>query len=336
MDRRNLKMAVGITVVILWIASISVTAWGADITLKLGHPAPPGPNTHNVSANKLTELIATNTSGKVEVKVFGNSQFGSIQEHFAQIKTGAIDLFLEDACVGYLAEPEPKNFMVVMFPYVFDSQDQVRKFYHSELFKSMVAKIEKAAEAKFIGYLGDRGSRGFSTTNKRIATPDEIKGLKLRVPPVPPFVAAYKSWGAAPTPVDAKDVYTGVKSGMVEGMDMDMTTLYASKWYEIQKYYVALDYMRSGLGCYISIKRWNSLSQDIQAAILKSAQQTETYLNEFTVQQISDAEKGLTQAGVEIIRPDLKPWKELAEKEVRNNEGKLYEAGLYDKIKAMK
>ena len=336
MGRKSRKIMVGITVVILWIASLSVAAWAAEITLKLGHPAPPGPNTHNVSANKLAELIAANTSGKVEVKVFGNSQFGSIQEHFAQIKTGAIDLFLEDACVGYLAEPEPKNFMVVMFPYVFDSQDQVRKFYHSDLFNSMIAKIEKAAEAKFIGYLGDRGPRGFSTTSKRIATPEEIKGLKLRVPPVPPFVAAYKAWGAAPTPVDAKDVYTSVKSGMVEGMDMDMTTLYASKWYEIQKYYVALNYMRSGLGCYISAKRWNSLSAEIQAAILKSAQQTETYLNEFTIQQISDAEKGLTQAGVEIIRPDLKPWKELAEKEVRSNEGKLYDAGLYDKIKALK
>ena len=336
MGRKSRKIMVGITVVILSIASLSVAAWAADITLKLGHPAPPGPNTHNVSANKLAELIAANTSGKVEVKVFGNSQFGSIQEHFAQIKTGAIDLFLEDACVGYLAEPEPKNFMVVMFPYVFDSQDQVRKFYHSDLFKSMMAKIEKASEAKFIGYLGDRGPRGFSTTSKRIATPEEIKGLKLRVPPVPPFVAAYKAWGAAPTPVDAKDVYTAVKSGMVEGMDMDMTTLYASKWYEIQKYYVALNYMRSGLGCYISAKRWNSLSAEIQAAILKSAQQTETYLNEFTIQQISDAEKGLTQAGVEIIRPDLKPWKELAEKEVRSNEGKLYDAGLYDKIKALK
>ena len=157
MGRKSRKIMVGITVVILWIASLSVAAWAAEITLKLGHPAPPGPNTHNVSANKLAELIAANTSGKVEVKVFGNSQFGSIQEHFAQIKTGAIDLFLEDACVGYLAEPEPKNFMVVMFPYVFDSQDQVRKFYHSDLFNSMIAKIEKAAEAKFIGYLGDRG-----------------------------------------------------------------------------------------------------------------------------------------------------------------------------------
>lgn len=336
MRRKTLKMTVGITVAILWIASLSVAAWAAEITLKLGHPAPPGPSSHNVSANKLAELIATNTSGKVEVKVFGNSQFGSIQEHFAQLKTGAIDLFLEDSCVGFLVEPEPKNFMLLMFPYMFDSQEEVKKFYRSDLAKSMIGKVEKAAEVKFIGYLGDRGPRGFSTTSKRITTPDEIKGLKLRVPAVPPFVAAYKSWGATPTPVDAKDTYTSVKSGMVEGMDMDIATLYASKWYEIQKYFVAINYMRSGLGCYISAKRWNSLSPEIQAAILKSAQQTEVFVNDFTAQQIVEAEKGITQAGLEIIRPDLKPWKELAEKEVRNNEGKLYEAGLYDKIKALK
>jgi len=336
MGRKSLEVMVGITVVIFLVASLSAAAWAAEITLKLGHPAPPGPSSHDVGAKKLAELIATNTAGKVEVKVFGNSQFGSLQEHFAQLKTGAIDLFVEDACAGFLVEPEPKNFIVTMFPYVFDSQDQVKRFYRSDLAKSMIAKIEKAAEIKFLGYIGDRGPRSFSSTNKRITTPDEMKGLKLRVPAVPPFVAAYKSWGATPTPIDAKDVYTSIKSGMVEGMDMDIATLYASKWYEIQKYFVAINYMRSGLACYVSAKRWNSLSQELQAALLKSAQQTETYLSEFTAQQIVDAEKGITQAGLEIIRPDLKPWMALAEKEVRNNEGKLYEAGIYDKIKALK
>ena len=336
MRQKTLKMTVGITVVILWIASLSVAAWGAEISLRLGHMAPPGPSSHDVAAKKIAELIAANTSGKVEVKVFGNSQFGSLPEHFAQLKTGAIDLFVEDACAGFIVEPEPKNFIVTMFPYVFDSQDHVKKFYRSDLAKSMIAKIENSAGIKFVGYIGDRGPRGFSSTSKRISTPDEIRGLKLRVPAVPPFVAAYKSWGATPTPVDAKDIYTSVKSGMVEGMDMDITTLYSTKYYEIQKYFVAINYMRSGLACFMSAKKWDSLPKEIQQAFLKSAQQTEAYVNDFTVQQIADAEKGITQAGLEIIRPDLKPWMALAEKEVRNNEGKIYEAGLYDKIKALK
>lgn len=336
MGQKNLKIAVGITVVILWIASLSAAAFAAEITLKLGHMAIPGPASHDVAARKLAELVATNTSGKVEVKIFGNSQFGSLQEHFAQLKTGAIDLFVEDACAGFLVEPEPKNFVAVMFPYVFDSQEQVRKFWQSDLAKTMMTKVEKAGEIKFLGYIGDRGPRGFSTTNKRITTPEEIKGLKLRVPAVPPFVAAYKSWGASPTPVDAKDIYSSVKSGMVEGMDMDITTLYSFKYHEIQKYFIAVNYMRSGLGCWMSAKRWNSLPQDVQAAFLKSAQQAGIYINDYTAQQITEAEKGITAAGVEIVRPDLKPWMDLAEKEVRNNEGKLYEAGIYDKIKALK
>ena len=247
MRRKSVKIMFGVAVGILVMASLSVSAFAAEITLRLGHMSPPGFSSHDVSAKKIAELVAANTSGKVEVKVFGNSQFGSLQEHFAQLKTGAIDLFVEDACAGFIVEPEPKNFIVTMFPYVFDSQDHVKKFYRSDLAKSMIDKVEKAADIKIIGYIGDRGPRGFSSTTKRITTPDEIKGLKLRVPAVPPFVAAYKSWGATPTPVDAKDIYTSVKSGMVEGMDMDITTLYASKFYEIQKYFIAMNYMRSGL-----------------------------------------------------------------------------------------
>jgi TRAP-type C4-dicarboxylate transport system substrate-binding protein len=336
MDRTSFKMAVGITVLILWMASLSVTALAAEITLKLGHLAVPGPASHDAAARKLAELVAAGTSGKVEVKVFGNSQFGSLQEHFAQLKTGAVDLFVEDACAGFLVEPDPKNFIAVMFPYVFESQEHVRKFWQSDMAKTMMAKVEKAAEIKFLGYVGDRGPRGFSTTNKRITTPEEIKGLKLRVPPVPPFVAAYKSWGASPTPVDAKDIYSSVKSGMVEGMDMDITTLYSFKWHEIQKYFVAVNYMRSGLGCWMSSKRWNSLSPEFQAAFLKAAQQTGLYINDYTAQQITEAEKGIAAAGVEIVRPDLKPWMQPTEKEVRNNEGKLFEAGIYEKVKALK
>lgn len=163
-----------------------------------------------------------------------------------------------------------------------------------------------------------------------------LSGLKIRVPPVPPFVAAYKAWGANPTPVGGKEIYTSLKSGMVDGMDFTMTLLYSDKFYEIQKYYTAINWTRSGFACFMNSKKWESLTDQVQGAFLKSAQETAAYVNEFIEQQAIEAEKGLTEAGVEIIRPDLKPWMEIAEKEVRKNDGKLWEKGLYHKIKAVK
>lgn len=314
---------------------IPVAGFAGEITFKLGHVAPPN-TTHDISAKKFAERVRANTGGEINVKVFGSSQFGTLPEHWGQIKGGAIDIFVQDVGAVFMPEPPPKNFMITLFPYLFESQKHFHNFLYSDLFKSMMAKVEKAANVKYLGYIGDRSPRGFSTTDRRVTTPEEIKGLKLRVPPAPPFVAAYKSWGAAPTPVHAKDVFVSVKSGMVVGIDNDLLAMYQAKYYEIQNFYIAVDYMRSGLGCWINAKRWESLSEDTKAALLKSAQETEAYVNAFTAKQFIDAKKALTKAGMEIISPDLKPWMEPTEKEVRKNEGKLWEKGLYDKIKALK
>ncbi len=309
----------------------------AEITLKLGHVAPLGPTTHDESARKFAERVAANTKGKVEVQVFGNSQFGNLMQHWGQIKKGAIDLFDQDVSAAFMAESKPKNIVIMLFPYVFESQEHYHHFLGSDLFKKkMMAKMEKEANVKFLGYAGDRTPRGFTTTSKRVTTPAEIKGLKLRVPPVPPFVAAYKSWGANPTPVEAKEIYTALKSGMVMGMDQDLTMTWAAKFYETQKYFTAIDYNRSGMGIWINADKWASLPPDVQQAMLKSAQETAAYINDFTAKQTIEAEKGLVAAGMEIIRPDLKPWMALAEKAVLENEGKMWEKGLYAKIKAIK
>lgn len=336
MKRKAISKCIILILCGFFVVCLPLSGMAAEITFKLGHVAPTGPTTHDVSARKFAERIAENTGNKVEVKVFGNSQFGNIPEHWAQVKSGAIDLMVEDGSASFMVEPEPKNLIIALFPYVFETQEHVHKFYRSELLKLMMAKVEKAANVKYIGYLGDRSPRGFSTTNKRVTTPEEIKGLKLRVPEVPPFVAAYKAWGATPTPVPAKEVYTSLKSGMVEGMDFEINMLYSTKYYEIQKFFTAINYMRAGMGCWMNANKWASLPEDLRAAFLKSANETGTYVNNFMAQQSDEAERNLTKARVEIIHPDLKPWMEIAEKEVQKNEGKLWEKGLYNKIKVLK
>lgn len=315
---------------------IPAAGQAADVTLKLGHIAPAGRSTHDVSAKKFAELVAANTSGKVEVKVYGHSQLGRPAEHWSQLKAGAIDLFVHDMMGLEMVEAKPKNFRILLAPYIFKSLKHYHAFLESDLLKSMMAKVEKAANIKFLGYGGDRGPRGFSTTKKKVTTPAEMKGLKLRVPPAPPFVAAYKSWGANPTPVSPKEVFSALKSGMVDGMDIDMVGTYAAKFYEIQKYYTTINWLRSGVGIWMNADKWGSLNKDLQAAMLKAAQGAEQYTSGITAKQLIDAKKGLSKAGVEIISPDLKSWMEATRKIVQDSEGKVWEKGLYDKIKALK
>ena len=332
---RSCKSMWSVVLIVLVFAVLPAVGLAADITLKLGHVAPPG-SLYDAAATKFAERVAANTKGKVEVKIFGSSQLGTPPEHWVQVKTGAMDFFVNEIGTAAIVEPEPKNFDVTKAPYLFESAAHFRAFLGSDLLKSMLAKVEKANGLKNVGYLGDFPPRSFSTTKKKVLVPDDVKGLKLRVPPEPIFVAVYKAWGANPTPVAPKEVYTSLKSGLVDGMDQNILDLWGGKYYEIQKYYVPINYLISGLWGWTSAKKWESLPEDVRTAIGKSTQETDAYMKQYVATQIGEAEKAFKQAGVEILRPDLKPWKEIAEKEVMKDDGKVWEKGLYEKIKALK
>lgn len=335
MIRKHKQPIVLFSVCAVWIFLCSSIVLADSITLKLGHIAPAGRSTHDFSAQRFAEQVGVHTNGRIKVKVFPHGQFGRPGDHWSQLTAGAIDLFIHDLTGSEMVEPKPKNFQVLLAPYLFESPKHYHAFLESSLFGLMMGKIERAANIKYIGYGGDRGPRSFSTTNMKATTPMDIKGLKLRVPPAPPFVAAYTSWGASPTPVPPKSLYSAVKSGMVVGIDIDMVSLHAAKFYEIQKYFVAINWMRSGLGIWMNADRWSSLSLELQEAIMKSAREAGEYTSQKTAEQMATAESGLKKAGVIVIHPDLKPWMDAVQGTIAKNDGSVWEQGLYSKIKAL-
>lgn len=332
MSRKHL-MTLALNLFFLTLCSSFSPAFSME--LRLGHATPAGV-THDIAAKHFAKLVDEKTGGALQIKVFGNSQLGSLQELWAQVKTGAIDLFVQDPGAAFMVEPPPKNFMITLFPYVFKSQEHFHKFVESEMFSAMMDKVEKAANVEYIGYLGDRAPRGFGTSGKRVSTPEEMENLKLRVPEVPPFVMAYKAWGANPTPIQAKDMYTSVKSGMVAGMDIDMASCYAAKYYEILDYYSAIDYMRSGVGVWMYEGKWKELSGDFQKALREAASETVVHVNKVTADQLAEAEKNLMERGMEIIKPDPTPWMERTRGVVLGAEGKMWKDGLYEKIQGLR
>ena len=310
-----------------------LSGYAAEITLKLGHVTPNGSH-HDIAAKKLSERLLANTGGRVEIKVYGNAQFGSPPEHWAQLKSGAIDLFCFDLGGVSMIENKPKNFNVTKAAFIFDGQEGWMKFLKSDLFKEMMGKTEKNHGIKYAGYLGRSGIMGISTTNKEIVVPEDLKGVKIRVPGEPIFVSTYEGWGATPTPIHPKDIYTSLKTGLVDGLNMYFDQIYTQKWYEIEKYFTMLDWNQSGVGCWMNGKKWASLPDDVKEAFAKSAEETSRYIWEYIDSMTKKAKEVLPENGVEIIYPDLAPWKTIAKKVAMEQDGKMWEKGLYDRVRA--
>jgi TRAP-type transport system periplasmic protein len=307
---------------------------GAPVTLKLAHVAPPN-TTYDNAALKLAEGVAKYTKGKVEIKVFGSAQLGGEGQQFAQLKAGAIDLVLSDYFAASMLEPEPKNFYVNLAPYLFKSMNHFHKYLKSDLFRTMMKRAEEAGNIKFVGYLGDRSPRMLTTSKTQVVTPADCKGLKLRVPPIPVYVETWKQWGATPTPVAAKDIYTSLKTGLVDGQDQTILAIWDAKYYEVQKYGMIFDHILNGMGAWINKDRWNSIDPETQAAIVKAAEETDVYMTKEVETQTPIAIKNLEKAGITIVKPDIAAFKAIAEKWPMEYDGKWWEKGLYEKIRAM-
>ncbi len=307
---------------------------GAPVTLKLAHVAPPN-TTYDDAALKLAEGVAKYTKGKVEIKVFGSAQLGGEGQQFAQVKAGAIDLVLSDYSAVAMLEPEPKDFLVTLVPYLFKSMNHFHKYLKSDLFRTMMKRGEEAGNVKFVGYLGDRSPRMLTTAKSKIVTPADCKGLKIRVSPAPIFVETWQQWGATPMPVPAKDIYTSLKTGLVDAQDQTILATWDAKYYEVQKFGMIFDHIANGMGAWINKDRWNSFDPETQAAIVKAAQETDAYMTGQLDTQTSAALKNMEKAGITMVKPDIAAFRAIAEKWPLKFDGKWWEKGLYEKIRSL-
>ncbi|MBM4339360.1 MAG: TRAP transporter substrate-binding protein [Deltaproteobacteria bacterium] len=305
----------------------------AQTVWKMAFVAPPpvwGP-----IAEKYGQIIAQKTNNQFQIKWFGGGQLGSLPQILAGIKTGQVDMILCDLASLAIAKGG-KDFNVIFAPYVFRDQDHLRKTLASPVYKEMVEKVEKEGGFKYIGYVSDRAPRQITTTNRRVTKLEDLKGLKIRVPEIKIIMETMKAWGTAPTPLAASELYTALKQGVVEGQDNGFDSVAQAKYYEVQKYVIVVDYVRSGLIVLMAAEHWNKLNPDQKRIFQEAAGDTEKWATKWTNDSVDESIDILKKNGMEIIYPDLGPFKKLAAEANKKFEGDLWEKGLFDKIQAVK
>jgi tripartite ATP-independent transporter DctP family solute receptor len=274
-------------------------------------------------------------SPNLDVKIFGGGQLGDLRKNLAEIKTGRLDMILCGAAVPSLAKGGG-DMNVLYAPYIFNSQNHMQTFFKSEFYKSMIGKVEKEAGFKYLGYAGDRAPRLITTSVKAVVKPEDMKGLKLRVPLLKPISVAMQAWGATPVPLSAAELYMALKQGVVDGQDNGFDAIYSAKFYEVQKFVSPIDYVRQGLIILISRSVWDGLDPEAQRALSDAMAPTEKWSNNDNEEMMAKAIKGAQEKGMVILKPDLNAFKKTAAEAITKElDGNMWPAGLYDKIRAM-
>ncbi len=199
--------------------------------------------------------IKKRTSGRYEIQVFPASTLGKESDINQGLQLGTVDIIISGA--SFAARSFPR-IGVGYYPYTFRDPEHLLKYSKSDVFKELADgyKQKTGVQTVAVTYYGAR----HSTSNKPFKNCDEMKGLKMRVPDVPAYMALPRACGANPTPIAFAEVYLALQNGTVDAQENPLPTIEAKKFYEVQKNIILTGHILDSLVTQVGPHVWTKLS----------------------------------------------------------------------------
>lgn len=156
---------------------------------------------------------------------------------------------------------EPK-FSLVSLPFLFDSLETAIKFYKSDIADDLLKNLESKGIKGLA--LWPRGFRQISNSKRPIKTPDDLKGLKMRIPEIKLFMSVFQTLGATTVPLASGEIYSALQMKTVDGQDNGITVVDSWKFYEVQDYYTLVNYSTDAYVVGMSLDTWNRMPTELQ------------------------------------------------------------------------
>jgi C4-dicarboxylate-binding protein DctP len=279
----------------------------APIVIKFSHVVAadtPKGNGSEFFAKRAAEL----TKGRVKVEVYPNSQLYKDKEEMEALQLGSVQMLAPS--LSKFAPLGVKEFEVFDFPYLFDSFDELHKVQQGPVGKGLLAKLE----AKGISGLAfwDNGFKSLSS-NRKMAKPEDLKGLKMRIQSSKVLEAQMRALGAIPQVMAFSEVYQALQTGVVDGTENPHSNLYSQKMNEVQKHVTITDHGFVGYAVVVNKKFWDGLPADIRAQLTQAMAEATKFTNDSAFKDNEDALAKVRATGkTEILtlsKADRVPWK---------------------------
>jgi len=226
------------------------------------------PETHpmNVRAREMAAAIKQETGGRFDLQIFPSSQLGSDTDTLSQIRSGGVEFFtLSGLILATLVPAASINGMGFAFP----NYDTVWKAMDGDLGAYVRGQIAKTNQLVAMEKIWDNGFRQTTTSTKPIKTPDDFRGMKLRVPPSPLWTSMFKAFDAAPASINFNEVYSALQTKIVDGQENPLAIISTAKLYEVQKYCSLTNHMWDGFWFLANKNAWERLPADMRTIVAK-------------------------------------------------------------------
>lgn len=296
-----LNKKLNLSVLALGALLAATSAKAVDISFAM-HTSPPGPEFQAV--DKFIELVKERSKGKVNVKIFHSAVLGGERDNLEQLTVNEVQMTLfGDTLPNVVAPP----YAATVVPFVFPGPEEIFEFWAGSAGAEGKKMIKDKAKLDLVAFFR-RGDRHLSA-KKPIRTPDDLKGLKLRVPEIPSWVRVWSELGARPTPVAWPEVFSGLQMGVIEAQENPCFNVNQAKLYEVQTHLMYTAHVPAVWHWTISSRFLDSLSPELREAVVSSAVDAAKYGDDVTKQQIDGVCNALVEKNkMTAIKVDRAPF----------------------------
>ena len=283
----------------------------------------------------MAQRAAYKSGGRLEIQVYPSSRLGDQTDYLQGVKNGTVEMCLISPTP--LTDIDP-HFVVFGCPGFFESPSEIENFYKTDTVKELFENFRQENGIRFLG-LFHEGVRDVWLTENKIEKIEDFKGIKLRVPDVPLSVKKFRALGTEPIPMPLSEIYTGLQTGVVEGIENNVEIITGYNLQDLIKYRVKTNHSYSALILIANDNILNSLEPDLRQILFDCVQESveEAYENFRLGQEASYAMA--QEAGIVTIELSTEEkekmdeiWKQVSE-EVLDG---LFPESIYDVVASCK
>ena len=314
------------------LCAVSLPAMAQSKTvLRISTPAVPD-DWHARMWTVFKDALDKSAPGEFEVQINLNGSLFKQGTEPAAMARGNLELAAISAFDIAKLVPE---FSVFTAGYVIRDPAQQQKVFNgpigAELFKTVAEKMEVTSLATV--YLGTRQLNLRDT--RKVATPADLKGVKLRMPGTREWLFLGEALGATATPLAFGEVYLGLKTGTIDGQDNPLPSVRAAKFYEVTKQIVLTGHLVDSLFITMSNKSFNALGAAQRQKVVAAAQAAALWNNDNRIKEESQLVEFFKKEGLQVVTPDVEAFRKSVQAAYQNSDyAKVWPKGLLERINA--
>jgi len=266
--------------------------------IRLGHGLSTTHSVHQAMVY-MDSVLRVKSNGKMKIQIYPSEQLGTERQCLELLQIGSLDM--TKVSTGSLENFSP-NIKVFGLPFLFRDRQHSYSVLDGPIGRDLLSGTEKYW-LKGLAYY-DAGARSFYTKEKKINSPEDLDGLKIRVMESKTAFDMVKALGGSPTPISFGELYTSLQQGVVDGAENNPPSFYLSRHYEVCKYYTLDEHTILPDVLLMSTHIWDSFSDQERGWLSQAVKKSVIEQRKLWAESEKQSLDAVKEAGVEIIIPD--------------------------------